>query len=1379
MAVSEDPTLPALSAAAASHASPVLARLLEARLNQAAPEGDPRSVTLQAICLALHIRVPVEAGPGDPLEVLRHLEETAILGRRAVQWALGRVEAWSGEVVGYHRATLLAVWFLEGEEVQPGLARAIRCASDLAWGQDSALGETLPLRGVGVSVGPVQVVRAGGGDGRWFPLVLGEAVREAQEAACREPARVILAREAWERAPWGSAPRPWDEQRALSPEDLERLPDPEPVRVPVAAPPPQGALDLLWEATRQRLEEGAPEWQDEWRHGTALGLWFKLPPDPRSWPLAAHRALLSLQGVLVPGHVRLQGAWQWGEGIQALGVLGIPEPVPGSHPVTGAALAWQVQGIPGFDLPLRSACTTGHIFCGIVGTASRRLHVLEGPVIHGLDTLLDMGTGPFCDRETSRLASHRLRMEPVQAQGRTGEEDAEASVAWRIAGPQHPSRILPALGPIHGREEELRILRRAMEALKLGQSRVLLLQGDAGIGKTRLLAEAVHEAEDLGIQVLVGAGDILGGKTAFLPWSQILEEFFSLQEGDSPATRMDKVSLVLSELTGSGELAALLNPVLRTGFPESSQTRGLEGPARVERMMDLLGWLMQLRAQESPLMVILEDAHLADSASWTLAWRLTTWVKPFLMVLATRPLEDPVPSGYRQLLRVPGTSLVHVQSLSFTSIVEMICEILDVETCPLPLSTWVSNLAEGSPFFARELVLYLRSHPEFRVQSRQVASIPRRIHQDPLAPFPAQSIAAWRVGTLDSRSQRVLKVASALGVDFSVENLVALDVWEGDVGWIGETVEGLVRADMLVRRDEASVDPLPGSQLPPASRGTGIHTFLHQLLHQTVYATFTSEQRRRVHRSIALLCERRVKEGVALPAALLAHHWVESGDLEHSWEYLARAGTAAFRGNALPEAIHFWNKALELEERALRQGARPDPERKARWLARRGEALFAMGTLDEARRSLETALVHLGFPFPPAQGGQVFTMLVHFLRQASHAFLPEWAVRTFGTGRARLVEAAHVTEILSEACFYEDQVRWVTAILVAANLLDAAGRPYASARPYAEVGFMFGTLRLQRVAERYFKRAEEAGNLNDDWSGLSVTRYVRAAYHLNMGRLGTALEWVEGALEAARRGVDHHALGMSLSMKGMTLYFSSAFAAGRTTYEELQRVGRANKNGQHAAWGSYGAGMCTYRQGQLQAAETSILESLPSLTEAQSLLICAATLAILRESLGRGDEARESFDEAEALIGKLPGPIAFPALEGYWGVAIYRLLLWRRGREGGLDRARMRGLRKRALSGCRGVSGFAWSHPYSVPRAHIAMALGALYDGKPERGRKLLLQAISSAVVQQAPLEEAMAWWVLGSSLLPQPSPDHRARGLAGFQRLGIPLPADLALVVP
>jgi predicted ATPase len=177
--------------------------------------------------------------------------------------------------------------------------------------------------------------------------------------------------------------------------------------------------------------------------------------------------------------------------------------------------------------------------------------------------------------------------------------------------------------------------------LRGGQGGVLLIEGEAGIGKSRLLDDLVIQAAGQPVRRLVGAADAIRTTTPYHAWRGVFESLFDLTDVTELQVQRTRVLEWLRSRPDLERLAPLPGDVLPLDLPQGELIGQLQGQVRADDIRSLLIGALQAASQELPLLIVVEDAHWCDSASWALARLVAQQIPTALLVLALRPLTEP------------------------------------------------------------------------------------------------------------------------------------------------------------------------------------------------------------------------------------------------------------------------------------------------------------------------------------------------------------------------------------------------------------------------------------------------------------------------------------------------------------------------------------------------------------------------------------------------------------------------------------------------------------------------------------------------------------------------------------------------------------------
>lgn len=606
-----------------------------------------------------------------------------------------------------------------------------------------------------------------------------------------------------------------------------------------------------------------------------------------------------------------------------------------------------------FVRDVRIGVTHGRMYAGAYGSATRRTYGVLGPKTNLAARLMGRAEpgSVLCDEAIVRQARRRWTFTPLPPIRVKGVAQPVA-----VSAPVEPVAQEELLRPIAGRSSERDRLRDLAQRAVGGESLTLLIEGDVGIGKSRLVTWLARESEAMGARTLAGRPQSLEVRAPYGAWRDIVWGLLGL-DGASSAERIESTARRVADL--APELAPwspLLADLTGLDLPESDLTRALAPDVRHRNLTHLITELATRRASAVPLVVILDEAQRLDSLSWELAVNVAQAARerrvPFLLGLAYRPLEVG-PTGGEALatLREPdeGVHTTMLTDLEPEAVTEIVAGVLDVPPAALPrgLADLVVGRASGNPFYAEELVATLVDDGSLRVErSPDGASVAFTggAGDGALLPRTLQGLVLARVDRSSAEEQLTLKVASVVGRRFGLAPLrVALrstaPVREEEVrGRLGA-----LAARALVQPDGEAADAF---------------AFRHVLVHEVAYGSLLFAQRRRLHRTVAEWYGREEDLPPRKLHPLLAHHYgraAEGSDdaalVGRAVRYLQLTAEQNEHLSAFPEALAAFEAALAL----LPEDDEP-AERRSGLLVAAAGVHEKMGAYREAGARFEEAL---------------------------------------------------------------------------------------------------------------------------------------------------------------------------------------------------------------------------------------------------------------------------------------------------------------------------------------------------------------------------------------------------------------------------------------
>ena len=856
---------------------------------------------------------------------------------RVLNEYLGRlietIEAEGGDVIKFAGDALYAVWPAEGEDLAVCVRRAAQCGLEAqARLNDYPATEDVRLSmKIGIGAGELAAMHVGGVFRRWEYLLTGPAVLRMGAAETRaSTGEIVLDPQAWRHLGdaageaiddgfWrlhGLAPL---EARPLEPDALAPSSD-------LAA----AMLAYIPAAIRDRLVAGQTEWLAELRRVTVLfvnvrGLDYGAPDILQQ----TQAFMRTMQGVLYHYEGSVNKLLVDDKGTSLIVALGLPPLTHEDDATRGAKAALDMHARVG-ELGLECAVgvATGRVFCGPVGAESRREYTMIGDAVNLAARLMQAAQGGvLCDPHT-REAAAGLRFEPLPSIRVKGK--AESIAVFRPASAllqsrQEATRRSASTGVLVGRTTERARMEESLAALQEGRGGTIVVEGDAGIGKSRLLEDLVERAKEQGVPVLVGQGDAIEKNALYFPWKTVFGRALGLEEKDEEDQRR-ALHAHLSAMDEAPDLAPLLNPLLSFVLPESETSAALQGKERADRVLDLLVRLLAGHIGSTSTLLVLEDAHWLDSASWALLEKVCRRGLPVLVAVAVRPLAESPPE-LGAVLDSKGCLHLPLAPLADDDALRLVCQVLGVGQVPEAVSRLVLAKAEGHPSFSEELAFALKESGALVVEGERCRVAPHVGDLQALdLPDTVQGVITSRIDRLSPAQQIVLKVASVIGRVFERDTLRDIHPVETDKDGIEGHLQSLQALEIAV----------------PERSVAGAYTFKHNMTFETVYNLMLFEQRQYLHGEVAQWYEGRGAGDLSPFYPMLAYHWEQTlggrGDdparVRKAVDYLEKAGGQAMLNFANQEAADFYARALNV------LSALPDtPERTDRELA----LLLALG----------------------------------------------------------------------------------------------------------------------------------------------------------------------------------------------------------------------------------------------------------------------------------------------------------------------------------------------------------------------------------------------------------------------------------------------------
>lgn len=1198
-------------------------------------------------------------GLTEALTQLAGTEGGELVGQRlhqALAPAVETVMQAGGDVVKFSGDGLLCIFPGHADEAARRAAEAIASLELLG-----PTGTSHRFR-VAVVHGPVMLARLGGHGGRYELVAGGAAVARAQQAL--------------------------DDSTAVT---AMRLPLPADAGLP--APQPVANLGGYLPAyVRDRLTEDLAQWLRQFRTLTLVFASFESPHEAALLQQRAQACLAEVDrhaGQLL--RFGLEGQALVAE--MAFGLaLGPHASGPGEALLCAAAL---VRTIPG----CRVGVATGRVLLGPIGSPARQQLTSLGSAVNLAARLMQhAGAGEVLVDESTWPAAGERRF--VGERNRASFKGLGHRVYLRLqtaAGlTQEPAQAF------FGRDAQCAAV-RAVLAEAVPPARPILIQGEAGIGKSRFARWLTDELRMCRAPVWTAMCTPVGRDTPYASLAPVIVALCGLAPN---ALDDEALKAVAVRLLGDAARSVLLRDALGLSRTAAAAGADISGHVRADNIREAL---LAVFGAAGPATLVIEDAHWLDSMSWLLLQRLATESSALRVVIVMRPMAHLEPEPM-QAIRARSALVVDLQPLGEPEIVAVVSQRLRVQEVPPALARWITERVRGNPLFAQELTSMLAAAATLAIRDGRVIRVPTAAELDALPPVPTiESTIEQRIDRLGVDDAVVLKLASVIGPEFGLDELAQLGR-RGDVTTLAPVVERLVAAEMAV----------PGAP--------GRYTFRHRYTQETAYGMLPGDQRRELHARVADWLEGRLAGRAEERAGDLAHHWYCAERWPQAADWLERAGRRALATGADSEAATHFRRALSL-------AATQPVGRRAAWHRQLAHALFGLGQVegvaDQARRAFEL----VAHPLPTGAIGWAGLALATVARRVGSGVLrlPRGRPAADAPGSWDQLEGARAAALLAEAAYFVNAPEMMLAsALLAVDMAERTGLPAPVSTAYGMLAVVLGMARLHETARRYLTRAHTIAEAANDPYQQGVAWFYSGIYH---GCLG---DW-HASLAASRRGLEitdalgaYMLSGRQLTVIATNALYTSDYADTRAWMHIVRTRAERLANVQQIGWSGNVVSVADLHQGRYaeaiaraeQSREIFLREHDPiSLTISEGVR-CAA----LARS-GQLEAAREGADRATRLTAGAR-PTTWGQLEGFAGPCeVYATLLAHR-------LATPQALRARLSSALTPLRLFALVFPFGRPRYHWLRGQLALAAGRPDTARRHLARALATARQFGMPYEE-------------------------------------------
>jgi class 3 adenylate cyclase/tetratricopeptide (TPR) repeat protein len=1133
------------------------------------------------------------------------------------------IQAYHGQVVKFSGDALTVLFPAEDISMSLAVRRAGECALTMQANMSqfakikTSRGPALLSMKVGIGAGEVLECNIGGVFGRWEYVVGGDPlVQVAMAEHQAQPGQIILSPQAWAQAEPFFVGTPNGHSRGFV--NLYKAINPLSKLVPVTlawdelSPEQMQVAEQALEcyvpyAVKARLDEPA-EWLAELRRMTILFIGIGgIDYDAADAGERLQTFLQAAQEVTYQFEGSLSKVTVDDKGTVLLILFGAPPLFHEDDATRAVACALGLQTVAREqNLRMSIGMTEGPIFAGPVGAPTRREYTVLGDEVNLAARLMQYGRAEsivISERVKDRIGSQFVTesLGEISIKGK-----AAALPAYLVTGEQGTqdefvTRYLLYEDLLIGRKAELEQIRRMTARTQAGKLQLLFIEGEPGLGKSRLAAEMVREWL---MEGGVGYGSkciSYGRQIPYQAWREVLIAIFSLNPAQPPAQQLAQLQHGITDMPAPPEQPdywldrlPLLADVLGLDAPENDITQHLSGELRRNNTFALIEAILRHQVDRRPLLILLEDIHWADELSLALAAFIAKKLaeSPLLLALVHRPMSEVELNSLANASVLPYAHTIQLEPLSAQESLHLVKIIWGEQPLPANVERLILSRGQGNPFFLHEITNTLLE----RVGPGQLQTF--QLPETLDLPDTVQDVILSRVDRLTEAEKLTLKIASVIGASFQRSLLSKVHPMH-DAGFV-----------LPAQLDTLASKKLLRLEIPAPKWEYVFHNIMAQ---EVVYEGLLLAQRRQLHGTVGIALEDLSPDAVER----LAFHYTRSDNWEKAIHYLKMAGQKAQREYANHAAIRYFTEILAcLANRAAEENGTIITADYWDILMERARLYNLIGWRDETVEDLGTL-------------GIMAEALDHDRRRALAA--KQWAnfyetCSDYDSGLELLERTVTLAqEAGDEKLLGEAYNHW-------GKLLYLRGQ-YEIAHAYLQ--------RALRIAQNHQDKTAQADCLNN----LGIVAHYQADYDV-------ARYFFQEAMDLWDKMGDQIGLGSGLRNIGQLYYDTGQYAEAQAAYQRSLSLHRTIGDRAGEALTQHKMGQIQRSLGDYETARTLFEEGLvfyQSIGDHHRVAHCLYHLGFLHCRLAEYETALTLLDEAIAILREMNDPWALAKAMTYYG----------------------------------------------------------------------------------------------------------------------------------
>ncbi|MBC2717040.1 MAG: AAA family ATPase [Desulfobacteraceae bacterium] len=514
-----------------------------------------------------------------------------------------------------------------------------------------------------------------------------------------------------------------------------------------------------------------------------------------------------------------------------------------------------------------------------------------------------------------------------------------------------------------GRDDDLNKLELQVTKAASGEGSIVNVIGEAGIGKSRLIAELRNSSVMKRVTLLEGRAISIGRNLSFHPIINLLKHWANIKEEDTSLTAISKLETAIRSVCPEDTdeifpfVATLMGMKLSGRYAE--RVKGIEGEALEKLIFKNVRDLLLKSTELTPLIIVIEDLHWADTSTIELLealFRLAE-TRRILFINVFRPNHpetgDRIKETIKEKLPVYYVE-IHLQPLNEQMGELLINNMLNIIGLQHVVVDQIIQRAGGNPFFIEEVMrsfidegAVVKANGEFKVTEK----IDKMV-----IPHTINDVLMARIDRLDENTRNLVKVASVIGRSFFYRILTE----------VTKTVDGIDSRLSYLKQIELIRERQRMEELE--------YLFKHALAQEAAYESILHQKRKDLHLEVAQSIEKIFDKRLHEFYGMLALHYIKGEDYEKAENYLVKAGEEAIRSSASSEALNYYQEGLKLYLQVNKDAA--DSEKLAMFEKNIATALYNKCRWEEAVEHIDKVLEYWNIPASPNR----FFVFIKFIK---------------------------------------------------------------------------------------------------------------------------------------------------------------------------------------------------------------------------------------------------------------------------------------------------------------------------------------------------------------------------------------------------------------